>query len=406
MARDVKLKRSLGLALTTLYGLGTILGAGIYVLIGEIAGIAGVATPLAFVTAALLAGLSAMSYRELAARFPKSSGEAYYLWQGFRSGRLSQIIGLLIACSGMISAALLCQGFAGYLQDFVELPKLTVTISVLAFLTALTLWGVKESVGFASLITLLEIAGLLLIVGTSTPSWQNAPMVWNELSAALTQWPTYSGILAAAFLAFYAFIGFEDIVNVAEEVKNPQKNLPRAITLAIVIATILYALVGVVATLSVPAKDLANSSAPLALVLQTNTTLPSQLISGISLLAIVNGAIIQLIMSSRLLYGMAAESWLPSALAKVHPKTQTPIVSIFCTAFAILLLMTVFPLVTLAKMTSYIVLTVFVFVNVALILVQSRDTQSPVHTPRVIPWIGAIATGLFLAFEFYQTIIR
>ena len=226
MATETKLKRSLSLPFITFYGLGTILGAGIYVLVGEVAGRAGLFAPIAFLIAALIVGFTAVSYAELSARLPKSAGEAVYVQKAFNKKNLSLIIGLLVVFTGVMSSATLLNGFSGYFQLFFQIPHwviLTVGIILLGLLAA---WGIMESVGTAMVITIIEVAGLLLIIGVAAGSFATLPERIPELIPSFdgTIW---LGIFLGSFLAFFAFIGFEDMVNVAEEVKDPQKNMPK-----------------------------------------------------------------------------------------------------------------------------------------------------------------------------------
>ena len=220
MSDNPELKRTLSLAQITFYGLGTILGAGIYVLVGKVAGTAGLYAPLAFVVAALLAGLTGLSYAELAARHPKSAGEAVYVQDGFRWRPLSMLVGFLIILTGIVSAATIANGFVGYLHVFIDVPDwLAITLLVLA-LGALAAWGIAESVMAATAITLVEVGGLLLVLAVAGGSFADLPARLPELIPPF-EVPVWQGILLGAFLAFYAFIGFEDMANVAEEVRHP-----------------------------------------------------------------------------------------------------------------------------------------------------------------------------------------
>ncbi len=302
-----ELERALSLPLLTLYGLGTILGAGIYVLVGKVAGYAGLHAPVAFLVAAGLAALTGFFYAELAARHPKSAGEAEYVQEGLRRRALSVLVGFLIVFTGLVSAATIANGFVGYLHVFVPVPSgLAVALLVLA-LGALAAWGIRESVWAATVITLVEIFGLVFILAVAGGQGLAAlPARWPEL---LPPWEAaaWHGILLGGFLAFYAFIGFEDMVNVAEEVKDPQRVLPKAILWSIALATLLYLAVALLAVLALPPPALAASGAPLALLYERATGEPPTLISAISLFAVVNGALIQIVMSARVLYGMSRE---------------------------------------------------------------------------------------------------
>ena len=394
------LKRSLGLGLISLYGLGNILGAGIYVLVGKVVGTAGVHAPLAFVIAAIVAALSAFTYGELAARYPVSAGEAVYVDAAFGVAALSLTVGLLIALAGMVSAATLVRGFVGYLHVFIQAPGFLTIVLLVLSLAAVAAWGIGESARVAAVFTLIEIGGLLLIVYVARESFGALPGQASTIlippSAAAWQ-----GTMLGAFLAFYAFIGFEDMVNVAEEVEHPERNLPLGILIALVISTALYFVVVLVAQLSVRAEALARSDAPLALVYATMTGGSPVVISAIGLFAVVNGALIQLIMATRVLYGMGARRWLPLYFSKVNPVTRTPLAATVVVSLIILVLALWVPLVRLAGATSALILVIFVMVSLALIRLKLRQPDPPgIKTiPMWVPTVGALSSALLLAFQ-------
>ena len=332
MQDNKSLKRSLGLWLLVFYGLGNILGAGIYVLVGKVAGEAGYYTPLSFMLAAFVAAFTAFTYAELSARYPVSAGEAVYLQKGFEQTWLSKLGGLLIAASGMLSAATLVRGFSGYLQVFVEQPDWLLIVIVLFVLGLIAIWGISESIKIAAVFTVLEIAGLLLIIIVGSSKLNTLPDVVTTLPP-LTDLQIWPGIFLGAFLAFYAFIGFEDMVNVVEEVKDPEKTMPRAIIIALIISTLLYALVSLIAIVNLSPGELSVSKAPLADVYTSATGERPIVITLISLFAVINGALIQIIMASRVFYGMSNRGWLPDIFSQVYQRTQTPV---FATVFVVL----------------------------------------------------------------------
>ena len=258
----VALRRRLSLPLLTFYGLGTIVGAGIYVLIGAVAGRAGVYAPVAFLTAALIAGLTAHSYAKLSARFPKSAGEAVYVRQAFGSKALAAATGIAVIVTGVVSAATIANGFAGYSGVFFESPAWLVIVLFVLALCGVAIRGILESVWLATLITLLSIAGLLIVVFLARDALWTVGERWQDLVPPL-ELGAWTGITFGAFLAFYAFIGFEDMVNVAEEVREPRRTLPLAIYAALILAVLLYVLVALVAVLAVDVDVLATSAAPL-----------------------------------------------------------------------------------------------------------------------------------------------
>lgn len=397
---QVSLVRRVNLPLLTFYGIGTILGAGIYVLIGKVAGYAGMQTPLAFLVAALLAGLSAFSYAELSVRFPKSAGEAIYIQEGFHFAPLAILVGLLIVTVGVTSTATLLNGLIGYLGEFVEIPGwLVILISVL-LMTSVVIWGIGESVLAASLMTIVEILGLLIVIWVARDSFglvtDKAPEIFKFDDALL-----WGGVLLGAFVAFYAFIGFEDMVNIAEEVKSPEVTLPTGIILALVITTLFYFVVALVSILSVSPEQLASSDRPLALIYKMKTgSEQTYLISLISIISIFNGALVQLVMASRILYGMSRRSWLPSVFSMVNATTHTPIPAILTVSAVVLLLAMLLPLLSLAKLTSSVTLTIFTLINLALLKIKLRNEPSPgFEVPIWVPATGALFCGVFLIYQ-------
>lgn len=394
------LARKLGLALLTFYGLGNILGAGIYVLVGKVAGSAGYFTPLAFLVAAAVAGITALTYAELSSRYPYSAGEAIYIQRGFGFTGLSVITGLLIAAAGMLSAATMARGFSGYLQIFTQLPDIWVISLLLISLGALAAWGIAESIRVAALFTLIEIFGLILIIQVGSSDLSTFIENFDAIPA-FSNSSAWTGVLLGAFLAFYAFIGFEDMVNVAEEVKNPSKTMPRAIFSALIIASILYGLVGLVAVSVLTPVQLAQSDAPLAMVYSVASGSEPVVITLISLFAIINGALIQIIMASRIFYGMSRQGWLPHSLSQVNQKTQTPVFATILTTLCVISLALWFPLIELARYTSYLILIIFFLVNVALLKIREKEkAPEGVRTyPMVVPIAGAIGSLLLFTAQ-------
>ncbi len=396
---DAGLSRSLGLTLITLYGLGNILGAGIYVLIGEVVGAAGMGAPMAFIMAAIVAALSAFTYGELAARFPVSAGEAVYVHEAFDLHWLSMTVGLLIAAAGMVSAATLARGFAGYFQVLVDLPDALLIVSVVVALGFIAAWGIKSSVRIAATLTIIEAGGLVMIVAVAGGNLDTVPENLPRM-LLLEGDSTLSGLVLGAFLAFFAFIGFEDMVNVAEEVEHPERNLPLGILIALCVSTVIYLLVVLAALTSVPMEKLAGSKAPLALVYQHATGGSPVVISSIGLLAVVNGALVQIIMAARIFYGMSVNGWLPRVLRTVNPRTRTPVIATVVVVVIVVTLALWFPLVGLASTTSFLVLTVFGVVNLTLVALKRRQPEAAgvMPCPLWVPVAGATASfGLLVA---------
>jgi APA family basic amino acid/polyamine antiporter len=394
-----KLRRALNTPLLTLYGLGVTVGAGIYVLVGATAAAAGPYAAVSFLVAALVVSLTALSYAELATRFPVSAGEAAYVEAGFRAGWLAVVVGLAVAASGMISASAVAIGAASYLHALTGLAPGLLTVAVVLSMGLVAMWGIAQSVMVAAVITVVEISGLLFVIGwgLTVPDPQGFPVAQMIPPLDADAW---RAILAASLLAFFAFVGFEDMANVAEEVKDPVRTLPRAILLTLVIATVLYLGTSVAVLMIVPLDTLAVSAAPLALVFAGAPGTVQQGFAAVAIVATVNGVLIQMIMASRVLYGLADRGQLPACLAWVPRRTQTPVAATLAVIALILVLTQTLPIDVLAERTSQIVLLVFCLVNLSLILLRLRQGKSGGHFrgPLIVPILGVTTSVmLFLA---------
>lgn len=400
-AKDSALKRTVSTRMLALYGIGNIVGAGVYVLIGKIAEPAGYLSIVAFAIAALVAFCSALSYAELAARFPVSAGVAVYLHEAFKAKRLSTVIGLALVVAGIVSSATLIKGFAGYFHALVPIHPVFIMVGITVLLTALCLKGIKESVGAAAIFTVIEILGLLFLVGSifiSQPDGFSSFTHNFEHAFDTIDTAALMGVLSATFIAFYAFVGFEDMVNIAEEVKEPQKAFPRAIITSMFFVTVLYTLVAI-ATLSVLTPQvLGDSSAPLAKAYEVATRHDAGVIIIISLIATLNGILANIIMGSRFLYGLGKREWIPkwfSHVSKRHvPDKSLLIVAVIALGAALLL-----PIEHLAQLTSLLLLCVFLAVNISLAIIRKRDTELSRHlqiSPNYLPWVGIVASGALL----------
>lgn len=395
-----KLKRNVTLPMLVFYGLGNIFGAGIYVLIGEIAGIAGVYLPLSFLLACVVVSFTALTYAELSARYPTSAGEAVYINAGFNNPILSTLVGLIIAFTGLLSSATILHGFYGYLSTFIQTSEIITMLIVVIFISSIAIWGITQSITIAALLTLIETFGLSIIiyVGFDHISWDIQTL---QTFIPPFEFTLINSIVLGAFLAFYAFIGFEDMVNIAEEVKNPTKTMPRAIIITLIIATLFYITIAVISISVVPADELAHSSAPLAKVYETATNSNATILSSIALFAVINGVLIQIIMASRIFYGMSTQGWLPSFLSIVHPKTSTPINATILAGLFVFILATIFPILTLAQSTSFLIFIIFTLINVTLLIIKLKDPhpQGIRIYPIAIPVIAIILNLTLLGFQ-------
>lgn len=400
-----KLKRKLNLPLLIFYGVGTILGLGIYVLLGKVGGEAGMLAPFSFLFAAVLAGFTGLSYGELSSRIPKSAGEVNYMDEAFGRKYLSMAMGWLIVISAVVSTATVVNGYVGYVHVFIELPDWIIITAITIILGAVGIKGITESAFTITAITIIEVIGLFLVIFIAGDNLSSLSERWDEFIPGAA-WEDWEKILLGSFLAFFTFIGFQDMVNVAEEAKNPKKDMPIAIVVSLAILTILYVVVAVIAGLGLTPEELGQSEAPLADILAKEGDNYPKIISAIGLIAIINGVLVQIVMSARVMYGMAEKKMAPKLFGKVNSKTRTPIWStVFATVFILILALS-FNLESLAKATNYILIAVFILINLALIRLK-RKVPNPegVKTyPMIIPILGAIFSLGILVFQAWSSL--
>lgn len=391
------LRRTLTPLSLSLYGLGTILGAGIYVVIGKIAGEAGLLAPASFLLAAFAAAFTALSYVELATRIPLSGGSTAYVAEAFRLRALTAMVGWGIIATGIVSAATITTGFVGYLGVFVDWPKVWVIPACVAGLTAVAAIGIKQSAWFMGLTTFAGLVGLAIVLVTAGGNLASYPSQLTSMGSV-----SFTGILLGGFLAFYAFIGFEDIVTLSEETQDVSRTLPIAIFVALGVSALLYLLVAATAVATLPAAELNASTAPLVDVVraegQTGTIL-----GVLSLAIIINGALAQIVMTARITHDLGERRGLaPAWLARVNRQTQTPLIATLFAGATVLLLALFFPTETLARATSYIILIVFLAINAALLRLKWSDHKpehSYKHYPKFIPICGMVVSLLLLIGE-------
>ncbi|MGA4799813.1 APC family permease [Streptomyces lavendulocolor] len=395
-ANDQPLKRALTTPLLYFFILGDVLGAGVYVLIGQVAADAGGAVWVPLAAALALALLTAASYAELATKYPRAGGASHYTTRAYGpfAGFLA---GFCMLAAGIVSVGALARGFAGdYLTAFVTLPVALVAVVFLAALALLNARGIQESTRANVVATVVELGGLAIIVvlgawlllrGDGDPG-RLTRLGTPEHGAA-------AAVLSGAVLAYYSFVGFETSVNVAEETRDPRRSYPRALFGALLTAGAVYVLVGLAASAAVPTGTLAASSGPLLEVVKAAGGVPVWLFSAIALVAVANGALLTGIMSSRLAYGMARDGLLPAVLTKVLPERRTPWAAIALTTALSMLLALTGSVATLASTLVLLLLVVFFMVNTA-VLVLRRDPGVPGHfrAPTVLPVLGAASCVL------------
>ncbi|WP_009632223.1 APC family permease [Synechocystis sp. PCC 7509] len=395
------LKRVFGLPTLVIYGVGDILGAGIYALVGKVAGFSGTLVWVSFLSAMVVAALTALSYAELGSRFPQSGGVAYFVHKTFHNHLLSTLVGWVMFCTCLVSMATGANAFAGYFNKFApSVPVWLIILTLFSALAFVNFRGMEESSALNIVCTTVEASGLVIVIlvaslflfggGEATPISSTSP------TPAIGWIP----ILQGASLAFYAFIGFEDIVNVAEEVKNPERNVPRAILLSLGIAGTFYILISWLAIQVVNPVELNNSSAPLLdVVSQAQPNFPPIFFTIIPLFAILNTGLLNFVTSSRLLYGMSREGLLPSWLGKLHVRRATPhrtMVVILPIAIFLALSGT---LEFLAGTTATLLLSMFCLVNISLLITKRREPRaSGFQVPSAVPVVALLSNVALVYF--------
>ncbi|MFE3451684.1 APC family permease [Nonomuraea sp. NPDC059194] len=392
---QVSLKRAIGPKLLILFIVGDILGTGVYALTGSVAGRVGGALWIPFLIGFVIALFTAMSYVELVTKYPRAAGAALYTQLAFKKPFLTFMVAFAVMCSGLTSASAAARAIGGrYLQEFVTLPSIVVGIIFIVAVAALNYRGVSESVKTNIVFTLIELTGLLIIIligvyavatGAGEPS--RLLEIKAEDSSGLLL-----ALLGSTALAFFAFVGFEDSVNMAEETQDPSRNFPRAIFLGVAITSTVYILVALTSSLLVDSNVLEKSTGPLLEVVKAGGLgFPPQLFAAIAIFAVANSALINMMMASRLVYGLANERVVPRSLGLVDPRRRTPIVGIlFTTALAIGLISTG-EISGLGETTAFLLLCVFAVVNIAVLVLRKEEVEhNHYRAPTVLPVIGAV----------------
>ena len=389
-----KLVRSIGPAQMALYGLGSMLGAGIYGLMGKVAGEVGNAIWLAFLVALVAALLTALSYASLGSRYPRAVGAACVTQRAYGFPLLSFVVGLALVCSGLTSIATQSRVFAANIAGLFGLEALPVEWLALGFLLILTgivFRGIRESMWVNVLCTLVEAGGLLLVIVVGMSYWGSVdyfempPSVGDDLPILL--------IMQGAVLAFFAFIGFEDMYNVAEETRDPERTVPLGLILAMALAAILYVAVAVTAVSVVPWQDLAEAPGPITEVVnRAAPAIPPLVFTAITLFAVANTALVNYVTASRLIYGMARQGLLPSMLGNVHDGRRTPHIAIAALFLILAPLALLGTIAELAAATVLLLLLVFTVVNGALFVLKRRkgEKKGLFEVPIIVPALGAL----------------
>ncbi|WP_404399509.1 APC family permease [Idiomarina seosinensis] len=405
-SQQSQLQRSIGFGLLVFYGMGTMVGAGFYALSGKVAGIAGLYAPIAFLLAGLLALFSALAFAELSSRLPFAGGSARYVEKAFGRRWLSALVGWLIIATGLISSATLMVATVDFLSDFWELPTKLATLGVTLLVGAIAAWGVKQAVGTVVLISLIQIGTLIYIIVASLSMPETPSYEWGQFIPAM-ETSVWLSILTASVLAFYAFIGFEDMVNMAEEVHDVRRTMPKALIASLLLTALLYVAVSTALVLAIPPDTLADANTPLAEPVRHHGEWAVGLISVVSILSVINSALVQVVMAARVAYGMANRGYAPTILGRVSSVTKTPWVGTLLSTAVVALLAVSFQLTELANATSVVLLSVFAFVNFSLWWLKGNPDESEPQghfiLPRWVPLVGAFVSIGTLIFKAAQS---
>ena len=397
----------MGLFQLTMYGIGLTLGAGIYVLIGEAAGFAGNSMWISFLLATIVAIFAGLSYAELSALFPKAAAEYVFVKNAFKNNFIGFIIGWLTAITSIITAATVALGFGGYFTEFVGIPIILSAILLLGVLSFVNFIGIRQSAWMNTVFAVITAGGLGLIIFLGVTFGSAESVDYLEAPNGTT------GIVLAFILIFFAFIGFEDMANVAEEVKRPKKTLPRAIILCILITGIIYVLVSLSTVRILNWEELGQSTAPLADVAFKALGMEGKItLSIIALFATASTVLITLVAGARILYGMARNRSLPFLLGKIHSKTKTPWIAVIGIFVASIAFSFIGDIVIVANIAVFAIVVTFAMVNLSVILLRyvqpevERPFRVPVNIGKfpILPLFGLGAT-IYMAFQFELEIV-
>jgi amino acid transporter len=387
------LHRAIGPKLLLLLVIGDMLGTGIYALTGDVAGVVGGAAWLAFGAAFIVAMFTATSYLELVGKYPRAAGAALYSHEAFRNNALTFFVAFAVMCSGLTSVAAASRTFAGYFQEFAALPVLALAFAFVLALAVLNYRGVAESVKFNVVLTFIEFSGLLIVIAIGAAALSRGegnPSIALEFNAGSAP---FSLVISGATLAFFAIVGFEDSINLVEETKDPRHNFPRAFFLGITITGIVYMLVAFVTTTLVPIGILRDSNQDLLEVVRIGAQwFPLTLFSFIAMCAVTNTSLINLMMASRLIYGMAREQIVPAPFGAVHAARRTPWVAIIFTTLIALGLASWGGVRALGGTTALLLLCVFTIVNAAVLVLRRRPVaHDHFRAPTICPILGMVS---------------
>jgi amino acid transporter len=384
--RGAALAREAGLFQVIAYGVGNIVGAGIYVLIGDASGLAGGAVWLAFLVGAVVALFTGLSYAELAAAYPKAASEYVFLGRAYGNRSLSFLTQWMMLVTEVVAAAAVSLGFAGYLSTVVQVPLVPTAAALLVLLTIVASTGIRQSLKLNTVLSVVAVCGLVVVVAAG---------IGKLGSVSYTASPNgLPGVLAATVLVFFAYIGFDNISNLSEETKEPEKTIPRALLASLGISTALYVMVGLTSVSLAPWSRLSASEAPLALAVSSVLgESGSQVLTVAALLTTLNTVLVLLLVSSRIIYGLGREGALPRALGRVNRRTHAPVVASVLTLAIAIAILPLGQVGAIAKVTSFGSLLTFALVNLALLHLRrvAPHLPRPFKAPVSLGWISVTA---------------
>ncbi len=399
LKKKVCLNRNLGLSQTTISGVGIIIGAGIYALIGLGAQTAGNALWLAFAIGAVIAILTGLSYGELASMFPRDAEEYDYTKHAFGK-KVAFIIGCMLILTAVVAVATVALSFAQYLHSLTNIPVIMTAIILVIGIASIDYCGIRQSCSVNTVLTVLGVGGLVMIIAAGFKNIGKINLF--EMPYGIT------GVLSASALLFFAYMGFENVARLTEETKNPRKTIPKAMILSVVLSTIVYILVALAVVAIVPWQQLAGSEAPMALVAETLWGKGAFVVLAlIALISTAGTALMEIVTASRFVYGVAGEKALPRFLAQIDPKTCTPY-----RAIELLLILTIVfvffkDLHLVANIATATLFITFIMINLAVIVLRRKEPHmkrifkvpgSVVNIP-IIPLLGAITSAGLLYFS-------
>lgn len=416
-----ELKRSIGPVQMMLYGIGSMMGAGIYGLVGKAAGLMGSAIWMAFLLAMCAALLTGLSYASIASRYPKAGGAAYVTERAFRKPWLAYLIGLMVVASGISSTATQSKVVAVNINSLIGMDSgisiagapleiVLIAIGFLLLIAGIVYRGITESLWANAVCTVIEAGGLILVVAVGMRFWGQANLFEVPPGPADTESAITAGLLLqGAILTFFSFLGFEDMLNVSEEVKNPERNMPIAMIGAMLVVSLIYIAVSITAVSVVPWQELSTAPGPLRAVIERAAPwFPAVGFTFITIAAVANTALVNYVMGSRLLYGMAQQKLLPATLGKLHESRRTPHIAVGVLFFVVAGLQLAGNITQLASATVLLLLVVFATVNGALVILKRREGNlaGRFNAPAIVPVLGSLICLAMILGQLFQGDMR